>query len=80
MRFPKRPNLRQHVLSRAGVAVEKSARNGSVLNVTVEAQRIANEGKMGDLSLGQIAEDIAMLASVRGLVVEFGDASLFGNG
>ena len=78
MNFPSVPDLRLHVLSRAGVAVEKAVRAGGVLKVTVEAQRIFDEGGTGDLSVAQIAADIVILASNRGLLVETGEGDLKG--
>lgn len=80
MRSPATPDLRQDVLSRAGVAVEKAARNGGAITVAVEAQRILDDGGTGDLSLAQIAADIVILASNRGFRVQFGESSLAGNG
>ena len=65
---------RRQVLSRAIVAVEKAARNGGVINATVEARRIMDESNAGDMSLDHVAVEIGRLASERGLGVEFGEA------
>jgi len=65
---------RHHILNRATVAVEKAARNGGLIKATVEARRILSEYELGCMTVDQVADEIARLASERGLIVEFGDA------
>ena len=71
MTFPN-PDTRRQVMNRATVAVEKASRNGGVIKATVEARRILTECEAGDMSLTEVAEDIARLASEKGVVVELG--------
>ena len=72
MTFPQY-DTRRLLLNRATVAVEKAARNGGMINATIEARRLVDDCIAGDaLSLNEVVEDIARLATERGLVVEFG--------
>jgi hypothetical protein len=72
MTFPEY-DARRQILNRATVAVEQAARDGGVIKATVEARRIIDECIAGDaLTLNEVAEDIARLATERGLVVDFG--------
>ena len=72
MTFPK-DDSRRVIVNRATVIVERAARDGKVVKATVEARRIMDECVAGNaISLDEIAEDIARLATERGLAVEFG--------
>ena len=72
MTLPKNDS-RRRVLRLAILAVEKASRDGVVVNATVEARRIRSEIDAGNLSVDEIADDIARLAAEKGLAVEFGE-------
>ena len=65
----------KYVAVRAAAIIKKAKRSGAILNATVEAHLILDEGVVGYLTLSEIAEEIARRAAEKGVPVEIGETT-----
>ena len=65
----------KYVAARAAAIIKKAKRSGAILNATVEAHLILDEGVVGYLTLSEVAEEIARRATEKGVPVEIGETT-----